>query len=205
MPGVASYESEVELIAVVSKRVQEAVKVAKRTPKVIVLGALGRVGSGCQDLLAKVEKQSGLTFEKLLWDMAETKRGGPFEEIVDCDVFVNCIYLMGKTPPFVTNELLDRSGRKLSVLVDVSCDYDNPNNPVPVYNQDTKWAKPALRIRDNPPLDVISIDNLPSLIPRESSLAFAKDLLPTIKTLPDGPVWLRAKAVFDKKLAEAQT
>lgn len=32
------------------------------------------------------------------WDMAETKKGGPFEEIVTSDIFINCIYLSAKIP-----------------------------------------------------------------------------------------------------------
>ena len=45
------------------------------------------------------------------WDMAETKAGGPFPEILKHDVFVNCIYLMQKIPPFLTKEMLDTEDR----------------------------------------------------------------------------------------------
>ena len=54
------------------------------------------------------------------------------------------------------------------------------------------------------PLDVISIDHLPSLLPREASEAFSKDLLPSLLTLKDrdtAPVWSRAKKLFDEKVA----
>jgi saccharopine dehydrogenase (NAD+, L-lysine-forming) len=38
----------------------------------------------------------------LKWDMAETAPGGPFKEVVESDIFINCIYLSrSETPPLV--------------------------------------------------------------------------------------------------------
>ena len=46
-----------------------------------MIGALGRCGKGAVDLCLK----AGLADENVLqWDMAETARGGPFVEIVEC-------------------------------------------------------------------------------------------------------------------------
>lgn len=58
------------------------------------------------------------------WDMAETAKGGPFQEILDVDIFVNCIYLSKPIPKFVTSESIAAAGddRRLSVVVDVSCE-----------------------------------------------------------------------------------
>ena len=79
--------------------------------------------------------------------MAETKKGGPFHEIVDdADVFVNCIYLSLPIPPFVTKEMLDKPERRLSVVVDVSCDTTNPHNPIPIYDRNTTFDHPILRL-----------------------------------------------------------
>jgi saccharopine dehydrogenase (NAD+, L-lysine-forming) len=55
-------------------------------------------------------------------------------------------------------------------------------------------------------LSVISIDHLPSLLPRESSEAFSNDLLPYLLQLdnwrsPDAPVWGGAAKLFDEKVA----
>jgi saccharopine dehydrogenase (NAD+, L-lysine-forming) len=62
--------------------------------------------------------------------MQETAKGGPFREILDNDIFVNCIYLSKPIPPFLTTDLIQASpDRKLSVFVDVSCDPNNPHNP----------------------------------------------------------------------------
>ncbi len=92
--------------------------------------------------------------------------------------------------------------RTLSVIGDVACDPDSDYNPVPVYSSATTWAAPALRVARDPVLDVMAIDNLPSLLPVESSQDFAAQLLPSLLTLDDldAGVWGRAKAVFDRHI-----
>jgi hypothetical protein len=141
--------------------------------------------------------------------MAETASGGPFAEVLEADIFVNCIYLTSKIPPFVTLESLSTPGRKLRVICDVSCDPTNPNNPVPVYTECTTFQRPALPIigvrGDGPPVTQISIDHLPSLLPREASESFANGLLPSLLTLRNRHsegVWVRAEQLFNEKAAE---
>lgn len=58
------------------------------------------------------------------WDMKETAKGGPFQEIIDVDIFVNCIYLSQPIPKFITSEFMAEAGdsRRLAVVVDVSCE-----------------------------------------------------------------------------------
>jgi len=55
-----------------------------------------------------------------------------------------------------------------------------------------------LRVHDAPVLDVTAIDNLPSMLPRESSEDFAAQLLPHLMTLGqlDQDVWGRASDSF---------
>jgi saccharopine dehydrogenase (NAD+, L-lysine forming) len=76
----------------------------------------------------------------------ETAKGGPFQEILDVDIFVNCIYLTARIPPFLTEEQINSVGnaRRLSVVVDVSCDTTNPNNPIPIYSVNTTFFKPTV-------------------------------------------------------------
>jgi hypothetical protein len=55
-----------------------------------------------------------------------------------------------------------------------------------------------------PPLSVISIDHLPSLLPRESSEQFSAALLPSLLQLKDrstARVWTDAEALFNEKVA----
>lgn len=80
------------------------------------------------------------------WDLAETAKGGPFQEILDVDIFVNCIYLTTPIPHFLTHKQIEAAGkgRRLSVVVDVSCDTTNPNNPIPIYNINTTFSEPTV-------------------------------------------------------------
>ncbi len=55
-----------------------------------------------------------------------------------------------------------------------------------------------------PPLSVISIDHLPSLLPREASEAFSSALLPSLLQLKDrktARVWKDAENLFHEKVA----
>jgi saccharopine dehydrogenase (NAD+, L-lysine forming) len=84
----------------------------------------------------------------LKWDLDETAKGGPFQEILDVDIFVNCIYLSSSIPPFVSPDQLNTAGsnRRLSVVVDVSCDTTNPFNPIPIYNINTTFDNPLVSV-----------------------------------------------------------
>lgn len=172
-------------------------------PRVLIIGALGRCGSGAVDLCLK----AGIPEENVLkWDMAETAKGGPFSEIVESDIFINCIYLASKIPNFVDHKSLNVEGRKLSVICDVSADTTNVNNPIPVYTVATTFTEPTVpvEVTSEPRLSVISIDHLPSLLPREASEAFSNDLLPSLlelKTWREHPVWSKAEKLFQEKVA----
>ncbi|KAH9946823.1 saccharopine dehydrogenase [Amylocystis lapponica] len=188
--------------------VKEALGGSGRGLKALVIGALGRCGRGAVDLLRKV----GLEKDDILkWDLAETAKGGPFQEILDVDIFVNCIYLSSPIPHFLTYEQIRGAGkeRRLSVVVDVSCDTTNPHNPIPIYSINTTFSSPTVPVdagAGNPPLSVISIDHLPTLLPREASEQFSSDLLPSLLEFPDrqtAPVWVNAEKLFKEKIAEA--
>lgn len=202
LPSVSPYPNEDLLVADVSALVSQAVKVVGRYPKVLIIGALGRCGSGA----VKMCHRAGVPDENLLkWDINETKKGGPFQEIADADVFINCIYLNKPIPPFITMEMLSKPDRKLRTVVDVSADTTNPHNPVPIYTIATDFDEPTVLVETTagPKISVVSIDHLPSLLPRESSEFFAHDLLPSLKQLPHkdtAPVWKRAENLFNEKV-----
>lgn len=165
-------------------------------PRAIVIGALGRVGTGASDLC----DQMGVAVTK--WDMAETASGGPFPQVLDHEIFLNCILARPGCPVFVPSSAkTDR--RKLTVIGDIACDPTSDFSPIKVYDRATDWDAPALRVADNPPLDVTAIDNLPSLLPVESSEDYAAQLLPSLMTLTDlsAGVWGRAKAEYDRHSA----
>lgn len=203
MPGVTSYSSQDLLLEDVRSKVSEGESKAGRKPRVLVIGALGRCGRGAVGLC----KQAGLPDENILkWDLPETTaKPGPYKEITDSDVFVNCIYLSDEIPPFVNDKSLSDPDRKLSVVCDVSCDTTNPHNPIPIYKENSTFDRPTLpvKVERDPPLTVISIDHLPSLLPREASEAFSQDLLPSLLQLKDrktARVWTQAEKLFTDKV-----
>ncbi|MBT54296.1 MAG: saccharopine dehydrogenase [Mameliella sp.] len=160
---------------------------------VIVIGAKGRVGSGARDLCGELD------LPVTAWDMAETARGAPFPEILDHGIFLNCILASEGVPVFVPPEACSAE-RALRVIGDIACDPDSPFNPIPLYHEATSWSAPVARVSDAPPLDIMAIDNLPSLLPRESSHDFAQQLLPHLMTLDDlkAGVWGRAHETYLK-------
>lgn len=203
LPGVTPSPNENLLVESVKSQLEKAYAKTQCYPNVLIIGALGRCGSGAIDLCKKI----GIPDKNIIkWDMAETKKGGPFQEIADADIFINCIYLSKPIPPFINLDLLNKEDRKLRTIVDVSADTTNPHNPVPVYTIATQFDEPTVLVptTKGPKLSVISIDHLPSLLPREASEFFANDLLPSLKQLPHrdtAPVWTRAKKLFQHHVA----
>jgi saccharopine dehydrogenase (NAD+, L-lysine forming) len=166
-------------------------------PRALIIGALGRVGTGAADLCA------AMGVETTRWDMAETASGGPFPEVLQHEIFLNCILARPGCPVFVPAAAKADPARKLTVIGDIACDPTSDFSPIKVYDRATDWDAPALRVHDNPVLDVTAIDNLPSLMPVESSQDYAAQLLPSLLTLTDltAGVWGRAKATFDQHSA----
>ncbi|KAL8759733.1 MAG: hypothetical protein Q9199_000539 [Rusavskia elegans] len=207
LPGKKPYNTQSDLVKEVKSDVSAGVaKNDGKAPQILIIGALGRCGRGAIDLcLAAGIPESNL----LRWDLAETSaKAGPYPEIRQADIFINCIYLDKPIPKFVTEDFLkeDPGNRKLSVVCDVSCDTTNPHNPIPFCNKATYFDKPTIAVESfaNPPLSYITIDHLPSLLPREASEAFSNALLPSLLELSNAenaPVWQEARKLFEKKLA----
>ena len=168
-------------------------------PRAIIIGAKGRVGTGAGDLL------EALGLDATRWDMAETASGGPFPEVLAHDIFVNCVLAMPGIPVFVPRAALD-APRRLSVVADIACDPSSAFNPVPIYDHASSFDDPVIRVSDKPKLDVTAIDNLPSMLPVESSTDYAAQLLPALAALDkvDAGVWARARAIFETHAAQAE-
>jgi saccharopine dehydrogenase (NAD+, L-lysine-forming) len=188
---VAKYPGKAALIADLTRELA-----GMDRPRAIVIGALGRVGTGASDLC----EQMGVAVTK--WDMAETASGGPFPQVLEHEIFLNCILARPGCPVFVPASA-KTDPRKLTVIGDIACDPTSDFSPIKVYDRATDWSAPALRVAENPPLDVTAIDNLPSLLPVESSEDYAAQLLPSLLTLGDlaSGVWGRAKTEYDRHIA----
>ena len=195
---VGVYGNKDDLVAELEKGCQTALNDGAEKPNVIIIGAKGRVGSGALELARSL----GLQVSE--WDMAETAHGGPFPEILEHTIFVNCILASPNVPVFVPKSAVT-SDRTLSVIADVSCDPNSPYNPVPVYDHSTSFADPIIRVAGAPDyLDVMAIDNLPSMLPVESSQDYAEQLLPYLLKLDnmDQGVWAGAYEFYKQHSSE---
>ncbi|MEU3416669.1 saccharopine dehydrogenase [Streptomyces sp. NPDC006658] len=161
----------------------------------LVIGALGRSGRGA------VAAFRAAGTEATRWDLAET-RDLDRPALLGHDVLVNAVLATGFVPPFLRREDLDSPARRLRTLCDVTCDVGSPFNVLPVYDRTTDWARPVRRLRDDPPLDLIAIDNLPSLLPRESSTDFSAALLPQLLAFGPGGAWGRCLDRFHQVCRE---
>lgn len=203
VPSIPEYPSATALIADVKACVASALQHnGNQHPHILVMGVLGRSGSGAVDFCLA----AGLPESNLMkWDVADTVCGGPFPEIAASDIFINCMWDFSIVPAFITFFSLTQPGRKLRVACEVSLDPENRNplgynKPMPIYRERSTFIQPTIPVHvqgDGPPLTVISIDNLPSLVAREASEAFSELLLPSLMTVDrrEG-VWARAERKF---------
>ncbi|MFF0731348.1 saccharopine dehydrogenase [Streptomyces chartreusis] len=161
----------------------------------LVIGALGRSGRGARlgFLTAGIEATP--------WDLAET-RALDRPALLAHDVLVNAVLATSPVPPFLREEDLDDPGRRLRTVCDVTVDVGSPLNVLPVYDRTTEWTDPVRRLRKEPPLDLIAIDNLPSLLPRESSADFSSALLPQLLHFETGGPWGRCRDRFHQACRE---
>jgi saccharopine dehydrogenase (NAD+, L-lysine-forming) len=200
LPALSPYSGRGALVGAIEQALTPAL-CREAAPNSLIIGAAGRCGSGAGDLFRALE----LPFTG--WDIEETRDGGPFESILDFSLLVNCVLLQSPLPPFLTPGMLDRAARELQVIADVSCDPGSPHNPLPLYREVTSLAAPAIRLRcAGRPLDLIAIDNLPALLPAESSCDFSAQLLPALLQLAhagSGP-WAQARALFYQHSDQAQ-
>lgn len=194
IPAISSVNDQEILIS----ELIELSKKSTSTPKAIVIGAKGRCGQGASSLFEKV----GIQVTK--WDIEETKKGGPFKEIPEHEIFVNTVLMQVKIPPFISTEIISKES-KLKIISDVSCDPNSDLNPIPLYDKITSWDEPFVsKIINDHSLDILAVDNLPSLLPKESSEDFSDQLFPHLENLLLGKgeediVWRNAKDVFLKK------
>jgi len=109
-------------------------------------------------------------------------------------VLMNCIYWSDKYPRLVTKEFIHNhwkeESRRLVIVGDISCDVEGaieftldctkPDKPAFTYIIDEDRAE--LGVKGDGPV-VMSVDNLPAELPRESSTSFSETLLDFIPAL----------------------
>jgi len=187
-PPVARYADKAAMIA------DLAADLGDRRPDALVIGALGRVGAGAADLLESL----GLSVTR--WDMAETASGGPFPEVLAHDLF----FQLHPRPAWLPGL---RAGRRRHAGPQAEGDRRHRLRSGQRL-QPGAGLRPRHRLggagdpraRRTAASTSMAIDNLPSLLPVESSQDFAAQLLPHLLVLdaPDAGVWGRARAEFER-------
>lgn len=131
------------------------------------------------------------------------------------DILMNGIYYDKKAPAFFTLEEMARPDFRIRVIADITCDIV-PDSSIPSTIRPSKIADPVYGFDPGcqqecaafqaHAVDVMAIDNLPSELPRDSSLFFGKQLIDNVLSeLTKGrqsPVILRAMIAEDGHLLE---
>jgi saccharopine dehydrogenase (NAD+, L-lysine-forming) len=166
--------------------------------RALIIGARGRSGRGAVDALgtAGVPVTTWDTRDTLDLDRAE---------ILAHDLLVNCILARAPLPPFVRPEDAANPARRLRVVADVTVDLTPGINAIAVNHETTTWAAPVREVgAPGAPLHVIAIDNLPSVLPREASEDFSRQLTRLLPGLwHETPEWRRCVDTF--RAAAART
>lgn len=195
---LSSYKDSQALVDEMKARLSD---LREERPKVLIIGARGRCGRGARDFFNKIG------IEATLWGSKETKGKSHIKEILDFDLLVNCALMTVKSKPWLTREMFDGK-QNLVAISDVSCDPTGPCNPLPLYAQATTMDRPAIYDHQRG-YAVTAIDHLPSLLPRESSEDFAKQLYPHLLDYMEGHLihgpWERALNRFYKAVYRYHT
>lgn len=150
-------------------------------PKIVVIGPKGRCGLGVCALL-----------EKLNISYSTIHKNDSLNDLFKFDIVFNCILLdTSYSQVWFSKELAPP--RHPIIIVDISCDYSKPNNPIQLYEKATSWKVPVYRPCDT--LHIIAIENLPSLLPKESSIHFSQQLTKLLLE-NDETIWLSNKNYF---------
>ncbi|MEU6369652.1 saccharopine dehydrogenase [Streptomyces sp. NPDC046931] len=177
------------------EELDERLRAVAGAARALVIGALGRSGRGARAALGV----AGV--DPTCWDLAETRDLDRLA-LLDHELMVNTVLTTTPVPPFLTDKDLDDPGRRLRTVCDVTADVGSPLNLLPVYDTPTDWDHPVRRLREEPALDLIAIDNLPSLLPLEASTDFSAALTPLLLDFEVGGAWGRCRERFDAAVRE---
>lgn len=152
-------------------------------PSIAVIGYSGRCGQGVCHVL------NLLHLKYHVYTKEQSKNN-----LNAYDIVFNCIYLSNYIKPWFTH---DTKFKKPIVICDISCDPYHEYNPIQIYNEPTTWENPVYQYNKN--VSIIAIDNLPSLIPIESSTYFSNKMIELIllKENDTQHIWKRNLKIYD--------
>jgi saccharopine dehydrogenase (NAD+, L-lysine-forming) len=129
-----------------------------------LIGVNGRSGRGSRFLLERL----GIS------NIHGYSRASDKDPLKQHNIIINCINLSPEDNNIFISEDILYKFDKLSIIIDISCDINAINNPIRLNYQSTTFEEPVYKINDK--LDIIAIDNLPSLLPKDSSEEFSTKL-----------------------------
>ena len=148
-------------------------------PRILIIGN-GRCAQGVKDIMEAKKLPYTIIGKNTQPNLAEY------------DIVFNCILL---DPEYnniwiKSTDIIEKP--KPLLIVDISCDYSKPNNPIAIYNTGTTFQTPVYNYNN---ISIIAIDNLPSLLPRESSTEFSNRLTDLLLRYED-PCWKANLATY---------
>jgi saccharopine dehydrogenase (NAD+, L-lysine-forming) len=155
-------------------------------PSIAVVGYNGRCGQGVCHVLNLLH----LKYHKYTRDHSKNN-------LHKYDIVFNCIYLSNYIKPWFTH---NTQFEKPIVICDISCDPYHEYNPIQIYKETTTWEKPVYQYNEN--VSIIAIDNLPSLIPIDSSTYFSNKMIELLllKDNDSQNIWKRNIKMFYSKI-----
>ena len=149
-----------------------------KKPRVLLIG-YGTAGKRAKQVL------DSFGIETTIW----TSQSVPSLAVLrDHSILIHAIRLPDdpskKIAPFLTKDDLNgwRGRGSLCVVCDISCDFGNPRNTLPIYDEWTTPSAPVRRLESG--VDLIAIPHFPSLEPEVSSSEFSSvlvDYLPDVR------------------------
>ena len=144
--------------------------------KINIIGPYGNVGLGVRSVLDEIGIKYDINIKN---------------NFNDYDILYNCIKLDESCNE--TWFLPETIVSKKIIICDISCDYSKLNNPIKLYNNNTTWKDPVYSFNEF--IDIIAINNLPSLLPKESSDYFSNKVVELL-LLPNSDIWKNNEKYF---------
>jgi alanine dehydrogenase len=144
-------------------------------PRILLIG-YGTAGRRAKEIIDQFGFQTTIWTSRSICDRSV---------ILDYDILIHAIRLpddpsIGIEPFLTPSDLLIH--HRLSIICDISCDMGNPRNTLPIYKAYTTKTKPISRLQGD--VDLIAINNLPSMEPHVSSEQFSSILSTYLPELP---------------------
>jgi len=152
--------------------------------KIAIIGSNGNCGTGVKYILNLLS----IKFD-------EFNKNADKSILINYDIIYNCINLTSFIEPFFDKNTIFT---KNIIIVDISCDYTNIFNPIKLYDKATNWINPVYSYSKF--VDIIAIENLPSLLPIDSSIYFSNKIINLLTNNEYKKYWNQTLNIYYDKI-----